>query len=164
MKNLLVIIFLLFSLSGYSQIEYPRYEIDSLGQKVVVLTVQQAQALDNNTDLLVLFEKLNGQIGEYDNVCLKVIADKDKVIASQTVEINKLKESLQNKDDQIIKLQKEIGACNGKIISLEETIKNKDSEINLHLDEIKKVRRKSLAYGGVGGAIVGFIIGILIMK
>ena len=100
-KFLTLIIGMILSLSAYSQysqtkIEYPRYEVDSLGQKVLVMTIEQAQSLDNSTDLLVLFQKLNAQMSDYDSVCVKVINDKDKVIASQKMEIAKLKESINN--------------------------------------------------------------------
>ena len=81
MKAALVFALLfLFTLTAYSQIEYPRYDKDANGQAIVMLTIEQAQALDNNTDLLFMFEKLNSQIGNYDSICLKLVNEKEKVI------------------------------------------------------------------------------------
>jgi hypothetical protein len=71
---------MILSFHTYGQIKYPRYEKDSTGKEVVVLTIEQAQQLDNNTDLLVLFEKVNQQIGSYDSMCIKVINQKDEVV------------------------------------------------------------------------------------
>ena len=56
MRSLLTLLVGLFiSINVFSQeIEYPRYQVDSLGQSVVVMTIEQAQTLDNNSDLLEL--------------------------------------------------------------------------------------------------------------
>ena len=100
MKNFLsLIVGLVLSLSAYSQysqpkIDYPKFETDSNGQQVLVMTIEQAQSLDNSTDLLALLEKQSTQIGQYDSVCVRVINDKEQVIASQKMEIVKLKETL----------------------------------------------------------------------
>lgn len=166
MKKLLAILtFLIFSISAYSQIEYPRFETDSLGQKVVLMTIEQAQALDNNTDLLILFEKMNSNIVNYDSVCIKVINEKDEVINTQTVQISKLKEALLNKDEQIANLQKTIENRDKSILILEKTLVNKDAEINLHLGEIKRVKSKTLIGGLIGGtSIIGLIIALIVIK
>jgi hypothetical protein len=166
MKKILAIItFLIFSFSAFAQIEYPRFETDSTGQKVVLMTIEQAQALDNNSDLLALFEKMNSDISNYDIICVKVINEKDEIINSQTIQINKLKEALQNKDEQISNLQKTIDLKNQSIIVLEKTIQNKDKEINLHLGEIKRIKTKSLVGNIIGGgSIIGLIIALIAIK
>jgi uncharacterized protein (DUF3084 family) len=163
MKKLIsFIIAVLFFSATYSQISYPKFDVDSLGQKVVVLTVEQAQALDNNTDLLVLFEKLNGQIGTYDSVCLKVVNQKDSVIASQEVQINNLKNKLRVKDEKIANLQAEISKQEALVITLNSKITNKDAEIALHKGEIHNVKKKAFKRGAIIGAIVGFLVKCLI--
>lgn len=166
MKRILAIIaFWFISISAYSQSDYPRFETDSLGNKIVLMTIEQAQKLDNNTDLLVLFEKMNADIGDYDKVCVKVINEKDVVINSQTVQISKLKEALLNRDEQIENLQKTNSKQANLIVSLEKTIDNKDREINLHLGEIKRVKSKSLIGGIIGGtSIIGLIIALIAIK
>lgn len=166
MKRILTILFfLIFSLSAYSQIEYPRFEIDSLGQKVVVMTIEQAQALDNNSDLLALFEKMNSDIINYDSVCIKVINEKDEVINMQSIQIDKLKLALENKDAQISNLQKTLENKDKSILLLEKTLENKDKEIELHLGEIKRVKTKTLVGGLIGGtSIIGLIIALIAIK
>lgn len=161
---LALIVILTVQLDAFSQTGYPKFETDSSGQQVVVLTIKQAQALDNNTDLLFLFEKLNSQISDYDSVCIKVISEKDKVIAFQDVQINTLKQSLVNKDNQISKLQEEVSIYLKMITSLNTEIANKDTLIKLHKDQVRKLKIRSAIGGTASGlAIIGLII-LVIMK
>jgi len=163
MKNLLLTFLLLFSLTAYSQIEYPRFEKDSLGRAIIIMTVEQAQALDNNTDLLNLFEKLDTQLGEYDEACIRVIGQKDAVIAVQDIQIKTLKESLLNKDDQIVKLQKEVSLNEAKISSFETELKKKNEEIELHKGEIKRVKTNAILGGSISTVgVIGLIIALIL--
>jgi len=164
MKKLVAFFILFcFALTAYSQIEYPHYDKDANGQAVVILTIEQAQALSNSTDLLLLFETLNSQVASYDSICLKVVDQKNAVIAEQTIQINKLKESLQNRDDQIANLQSTLQKKDKVIFTYKVEINNKNKEIDLHKGEIKRVKRK-LIFAGVGGgiAIVGLIYALLV--
>ena len=164
MKKLLILIFGLFLyISAHAQIEYPRYEIDTCGEKVVVLTIQQAQCLDNSTDLLFLFEKLNSQISNYDSICLKVVNQKDSVISSQSIDIKKLKEDAALKDRQIYDLSKVVMNDSLQKIGFKTEINNKDKEINLRILEIKHAKRDYAIGGGAIGIIVGLVVGILLM-
>jgi len=157
-----LIVILGVHLSAFSQIEYPRYEKDSLGQTVVLLTIEQAQALDNTTDLLALFEKLNSQIINYDSVCVKVIGEKDKVIAQQTIQINKLKEVIANKDQQIENLQATIAKKDETIANLDKQVKNGEEQISLNKKEMKRLKGKMVIGGSLGGlTIIGLILAII---
>ncbi len=163
MKKLLIALFFLLSMNVYAQVEYPRYEKDSLGRTIVLLTLEQAQALDNSTDLLALFEKLNSQITNYDSVCIKVVADKDKVISEQTVQISKLKENLKIKDQQIANLQATIAKKDEVIENLKKEVKNGEETVAANKSEIKRLKGKMVLGGSLGGiAIVGLILGILL--
>ena len=170
MKNFLTLIIgMILSLSAYSQysqpkIDYPRFEIDSLGQQVLVMTIEQAQNLDNGTDLLVLLQKQNTQMGQYDSVCVKVINEKEKVIASQKMEIAKLKESINNKDLQIKALQGEVASYLKKILILEDEVTNRQQVIDEKNLQLKKMKTKMI-FGGIGGgvAIIGLILGFLVI-
>jgi chromosome segregation ATPase len=168
-KFLSLIVGLIFSLSAYSQysqakIDYPKFETDSNGQQVLVMTIEQAQSLDNSTDLLALLEKQSTQIGQYDSVCVRVINDKEQVIASQKMEIAKLKESLNNKDQQIKALQGEVAAYLKKILILEEQVANRQQVIDEKNLQIRKMKTKMI-FGGVGGgvAIIGLILGLVVL-
>ena len=130
MKKILTIITLVFTTFIFAQdvkIEYPRYVVDSTGQKVVQMTIAQAMKLDNNTELLGLFEQLGVEMGNLDQVCIKVINDKDFVISTQKVEITKLKEHTNIKDQEIVVLQNEAFAYVKKIVLLEEQLSNREN-------------------------------------
>jgi len=168
-KFLSLIVGLVLSLSAYSQysqpkIDYPKFETDSNGQQVIVMTIEQAQSLDNSTDLLALLEKQSTQIGQYDSVCVRVINDKEQVIASQKMEIVKLKESIDYKDQQIIALQGEVDAYLKKILFLEEQVTNRQQVIDEKNLQIRKMKTKMI-FGGVSGgvAIIGLIFGLLVL-
>jgi peptidoglycan hydrolase CwlO-like protein len=163
MKKLLFILLLLIATVASAQTEYPKFSTDSTGQNLVILTLEQAQALDNSTDLLVLFEKLNGQVGDYDNACLKVVDEKNAVIASLDIQISKLKERDSYCEKQINNLQKQIAEKDRDIKNLEETVKNKDKEISLHKGEITRVRTNSLLGGALGGAGIATIIFLVLI-
>ena len=166
MKWIFLTILIIFSKISLSQdIDYPKYEVDSNGRKVVVLTIEQAQKLDNNTDLLYLFEKLGDQIGSYDSICIKTINDKNTIISEQSLLIIELKNSLNNKDSAISNLKSQIelyisneNICNNQIKNLNEQIELKD-------EKIRTQKTKMILGGGIGGlSIVGLIIGILFIR
>lgn len=160
----ILILFLLLTINSFSQIDYPKYSVDSLGQNVIVMTIPQAMRLDNNSELLGLFEKLNSQLGEYDSVCVRVITDKEKVIAVQKLEITKLKESLNNKDVQIKNLQNQISKYIITIGILEQEVENRNSVISEKDLQIRGLKTKMI-FGGIGGGtiIIGLILGLILI-
>jgi chromosome segregation ATPase len=92
-----------------------------------------------------------------------VVDQKNAVIAQQTIQINKLKESLQNKDDQITNLQSTLEKKDEVIHTYQAELVNKNKEINLHKGEIRRTKRK-LMFAGVGSglAIVGLIYALIV--
>lgn len=166
MKKILIMIFLMISTISFSQgIEYPRYEVDSLGQKVFVMTIEQAQKLDNNSELLELFEQLNTQIGSYDSVCVQVINDKNVVISNQKVLIGELKNSLDTKDSSIVNLQNQLTKYQVNEVIFNDKIENLNYQIKLKDEKIRQQKTKMIIGGGIGGvSIVGLILGILFIK
>jgi hypothetical protein len=156
MKHILIILMMILSSKIFAQIEYPLFTVDSVGTKLVVLTLEQAQALDNKTDLLPLYEKMSTQINNVDSSCIRTIEEKDKTINSQ----DKL---IKNKNSLIIGKDKEINNLNLQVSNYkitEETykkeIENKNKEIDLHLNKIKRTKGKILIGGGIG-LVVGFV-------
>jgi len=165
MKYTIAILLMFCTSFLFSQLAYPRYEVDSLGQKIILMTIEQAQALDNNSDLLKLFENLDTQLSDYDEICIRVIGQKDAVIAAQDVQMKTLKESLYNKDSVIVNLQLSLAKTEAKVQSLERELLKKDDEINLHKDELVRVKTNMWIGGSTSTlAIIGLIIGIILVK
>ncbi len=160
MKKLLTFIMLIFTISMFSQeIEYPRYEVDSLGQKVVVMTIRQAMILDNNSDLLILFKKYYTETSNLDNICIKVINDKDVVIKTMNIQISKLESDLKVKDDKIKILQNELIAVVSKNELSEKEVANRNDVINQQKKQITNLKVK-MYVGGIGGALI--IVGLVV--
>lgn len=171
MKKLLVFLMIMFvSLSSFSQddttgIDYPRYEVDSLGQKVVVMTIEQAQKLDNNSDLLYLFEELNAQIASYDSICIQAINEKNIVISEQKILIEELNANLDTKDTTIFNLQKQIAEYQLREVMLNDQITNLNEQIDLKDKLIRKQKVKMIIGGSIGGvAIIGLVLGLVLGK
>lgn len=158
MKKILTFLFIMLSSLMMSQgIEYPRIETDSLGQRVVVMTVQQAQRLDNDTDLLAEFKKL-ADANELEKIAyIKVIDANEKVIASQKVEISKLNETIAGKSNEINELKNRINEyavnnsiLNTKFIVSQKLVDEKDKQL-------KKLKTK-MVIGGIGGALAIIVL------
>jgi len=165
MKKFILSLILIFSIQSFafSQTGYPRYEKDSLGNHVVVMTVEQAQILDNQTDLLYLFEQLNSQIVNYDSVCIKVIKEKDNVILEQTVAINKLKEIVSAKNDEVEILKKKLVVKDSIIINLDEQVLKTEEQLNISKKKIRELKTKMWIGGSGGGlAIIALVLAIIL--
>jgi peptidoglycan hydrolase CwlO-like protein len=162
MKKLLILLTLLLTMSSFAQIDYPRIEKDSLGQEVVIMTIEQAQTIDNKLELLSLFENLNIQIDNYEVICLRIINEKEEIIARQDIQIENLKDLNSNKDDQIENLKSQIVSYQVKETMWSEEILNKDKEIKLHKEKIDKQRNRMILGGSIGGAIISGLIAIIL--
>jgi uncharacterized protein (DUF3084 family) len=145
------------------QIKYPRFSVDSLGQKIVELTVEQAQKLDNNSEVLILFQKLASEYRKSDSVCVKVINDKEKVITSQKVLIGNLNETVKTQNEMISTLQAEVNQHEEKAKILQLEVDNRQGVIKEKDKQIKKMKLKMIFGGGLGAAIItGLLIAVLL--
>ena len=73
------------------------------------------------------------------------------------------KESLLNKDEQIVKLQKDISLNEGKITSFETELKKKNEEIELHKGEIRRVKKNAILGGGISAiGAIGLLIALIL--
>jgi len=135
------------------QIRYPRFEVDSLGQKVVVMTIPQAMKLNNNSNILTKFEQLEAEMQDYENMCIKVVNEKDEVIVKLNVVITKQDQQLIIKDEKINALQEEILAWMQKNKVLESQLANRQEVIDEKDRQIKRLKLK-MVIGGVGGAAI----------
>lgn len=161
LKFILTILTFLLSISTFSQ-EYPRIEKDSTGQVFVIMTLEQAQVLDNKAEILSLFEDMNIQVGQYDEICLKVINDKEEVIAKQDILIKNLNDLNGNKDDQISNLKNQIESYSLKNLKCEEILENKNKEIDIHKEKIRKQKNRMIIGGSIGGAVISGLILLII--
>ena len=163
MRKLFTILMTLIFTTMFSQvtqeIKYPRFEKDSLGQKVIVMTIQQAMKLNNNSNILEKFEKLSQEMKDYEDMCIKVVNEKDEVIARLDVTITKLDQQIIVKDDKIKALQGEILAWMEKNHVLETQLANRQQVIDEKDKQLRRLKTK-MVVGGIGGSVV--IVGLLL--
>ena len=164
MRKLFTILTMLFFTTMFSQvtqpIKYPKFEVDSLGQKVIVMTIPQAMKLNNNSNILEKFEKLQAEMQDYENICIKVINEKDETIAKLDIVITKQDGQLVAKDEKINTLQGEILDWMKKTGTLEKLLTNRQEVIDEKDKQISKMKFK-MVVGGIGG---GTIIVVLVLK
>ena len=166
MRKLFTILTMLIFTTMFSQvtqeIKYPRFEKDSLGQKVIIMTIPQAMKLNNNSNILEKFEKLQAEMQDYENICIKVIDEKDKVIARLDVVITKQDGQLVAKDEKIKALQGEILAWMEKNNVLEKQLANRQEVIDEKDKQLSRLKTK-MVVGGIGGSviIIGLVLSVL---
>ena len=163
MRKLFTILMTLIFTTMFSQvtqeIKYPRFEKDSLGQKVIVMTIPQAMKLNNTSNILEKFEKLQAEMKDYEDMCIKVVNEKDEVIARLDVTITKLDQQIIVKDDKIKALQGEILAWMEKNHVLEKQLANRQQVIDEKDKQLSRLKTK-MVVGGIGGSVV--IVGLLL--
>jgi len=163
MKFLLTFISVLFFTSVFSQ-EYPRIEKDSLNNDVMVLTIDQAQKLDNDLDLLNLYKSLDDECAKQESVYVQVVNDKDAVIASQKLEISALIEYSENKTAQITVLQKQVNEYKNNNSILQAQVDNRQKVIGEKDLQIGILKSK-FRWTGIGAvAIITVLTTLLIIK
>lgn len=164
MRKLFIILMTLTFTTMFSQvtqqIKYPRFEVDSLGQKVVIMTIPQAMKLNNNSNILGKFEQLQAEMQDYENMCIKVVNEKDEVIVKLNVVITKQDQQLVIKDDKIKALQEEIIGWMQKNKVLETEVANRQKVIDEKNSQLSRLKTK-MVVGGIGGSVV--IIGLVLV-
>lgn len=162
MKTLFIIIAILFSTISFAQIEYPMIKIDETGREVVIMTLEQAQKLDNDSDLLKLYKELDDECAKRDAICIQVVNDKDKVIASQTVEIAKLSQYTNNKESQIATLQNTINEYkNNNSILIAQAVNRQD--LITEKDNIIGNMKSKMLWGSIGSGVITISLAILLI-
>ena len=164
MKKLFTLLMTLVFTTMFSQvtqkIKYPRFEVDSLGQKVIVMTIPQAMKLNNNSNILEKFEQLQAEMQDYENICVKVINEKEEVIAKLDVVITKQDSQLVKKDEKINALQQEILGWMQKNQVLQIEVTNRQKVIDEKDSQLSRLKTK-MVVGGIGGSAI--IIGLVLV-
>jgi hypothetical protein len=156
---ILGLVFIMMSMFGFSQ-EYPRLEKDSLGNQIVILTLQQAQKLDNNMEILTMLEQAIVDCDNLNNSYLKVIDEQKRTIALLEVDNKLLKEQIVDKDKSIANLQTRLDNA----IELSATCETQKTELSGQItilnDEISTLKTKrNIGYGvGVLGALGAILV------
>ena len=159
-KILITMVLVLSSVLAFSQTDYPRIETDSLGKKVVVMTIEQAQKIDNNLEILQLMEKAQLECDSLNMSYIRVIDNQGKQISLLELDIKHLKEQLNSKDEQITNLQTRLSNSETTNKLCEEQKLNYEKQVDILKDEVRKQKNHKIVGFIVGG--VGTLGGILL--
>ena len=96
MKKILLLIMILISFNIYSQ-DYPRIELNNKGEKIVVFTLEQAQKIDNDLEILELMKVARVKCDSLNLSYIKVI-DEQK---GEIIILKKLNDEL-SKNESLI--------------------------------------------------------------
>ena len=161
MKIIFCLIATMISFVSTSQ-EYPKIEHNKRGEKVVVFTLEQAQKIDNDLEILSLLEKSSIQCDSLNLSNARTIEAQARQIEFLDKGIILLEEQVKDKDLQIENISTRFKNLekNNKICDEQKTIKERQIS-KLKLD-LKKEKAKSWLLGGSGIAIG--ILAILIIR
>lgn len=141
--------FVLTSVLAFSQ-DYPRIETDSSGQKVVIMTIEQVQKIDNNLEILQLMERAQLECDSLNMSYIKVIDNQGKQISLLEIDIKHLKEQITSKDEQINNLQVRLANSETNNKLCEDQKANYEKQVGVLTDEVRKQKTHK---------VIGFIVG-----
>ena len=159
-KFILTTIVVLLTSMVFSQTSYPRIERDSVGNKILVMTISQAQKIDNNLELYKLLSLEGDECDSLNVSYVKVIDELNKQVTLFTIDVNALKGQINEKDQQISNLQTQLKnitesnqLCNAQKV-------DDQKQIDILNKEIKRQKFRKVLGFIVGGAalVLEFII------
>ena len=163
-KILITMMLVLSSVLAFSQTDYPRIETDSLGKKFVVMTIEQAQKIDNNLEILQLMEKAQLECDSLNMSYIRVIDNQGKQISLLGLDIKHLKEQINSKDEQITNLQVRLANSETNNKLCEDQKVNFEKQVGVLTDEVRKQKtHKVIGFiaGGIG-TLGGILLAILL--
>ena len=163
-KILITMMLVLSSVIAFSQIDYPRIQTDSLGQKVVVMTIEQVQKIDNNLEILELMERAQLECDSLNLSYIRVIDNQNKQISLLELDIKHLKEQINSKNEQITNLQTRLSNLETANKLCEEQKLNYEKQVDVLKDEVRKQKNYKIIGFIVGGAgtLGGILLSILL--
>jgi chromosome segregation ATPase len=160
MKNLLLTLLLtITNFLTFAQ-DYPRIETDSTGKKIVIMTYEQAQKIDNTFELIKLLEKAGAECDNLTLSYVKVIDTLNKQVRLLETDINLYKGQVVDKNKQIDNLQERLSNCETNQSLCDEQISKRNKQIDLLNEEITTLKvKRNVGWGvGIGGVFLGILI------
>ena len=147
--------------------DFPAWYIingDTIG---VTFTIEQAQKIDNDLELLYLMEQKGASCDSLSVRYIRIIDEKDNTISFLQLKVNTLEDIINDKESQIGILldkannyEKDINLANSQLLKKDTIIVNKNLQIGeLNKEVTKYKKQRNLA---IGGGVVGIVTTILI--
>lgn len=162
MKYLITLIIVLSSIICVSQ-TYPKIEIDSSGNKFVVMTLEQAQKVDNNMEMLILLERSIVDCDNLNNSYIKVIDGQKRLISLLQIDVEILKQQSMDKDLLISNIQERLDNSIQISMKCDSQKSELNNKVTILEDEITRLKvKRNVGYGvGVVGLISLILLSIL---
>jgi len=147
-------------INGTTTGPFPSYFIDTSGHKAgVVLTIEQAQRVDNDYDLLELLEKQQLGCDTTIKTYQILVKHQDELVAALNLDVSQKDSLLRGKDALIEELKGQIKVYIHDAILCGTLVDNKDEEIKMLKKQVFKLKvQKIVGFTGVavfGGVAVG---------
>ena len=163
-KLLLSLILITISFFANSQsTELPQYLIEGGDTIGIIISVEQAQALDNDAELLALFKQLRMDCDNLDSYYLQVINSLDQKMGLLEIKNKELYNQSVEKMSLIENLNKQIENCEQNKGLCDDQISIKNEEVKTLKGEIRRQKiRKFISIGG--NVVLAVITTLLIIK
>jgi hypothetical protein len=152
MKIVFSIMLVLISFLSYSQ-EYPKIELNQKGEKVMIFTIEQAQKIDNDLEILAILEKSKIQCDSLNLSYIKIVDAQNHQIVLLEKSVYELKAQIVDKDSQIGNLSVQIKNLEQSNNLCDEQKLLKDKQIDGLKSDLQKEKIKKWLFGGVGLAV-----------
>jgi len=149
------------SVDSTKTIDYPSFYIvggDTLG---IIISIEQAQSLDNDLELYGLFEKMKISCDSTIKAYVVVVNEYSNQVAILETKTKSLETANQAKDVQIKELNGQIANYKSDLEKAGRQLKLKSKVITNQEKRITNLKIQRTAYT-IGGGLVGIGIGILI--
>lgn len=160
-KIILILILSICYIIGYGQInkqDLPQYYVQNGDTIGIILSVEQVQKLDNDVELLYMFEMLSIKCDSLDKHYVKVINDMNDVITLKEVSIKNLTTQNATFSSEVDKLKSAIKIKESQLKICEEQRVNDSIAIAMLKQDLKKSKIKNL----VSWSSTGFVSAIAI--
>jgi predicted RNase H-like nuclease (RuvC/YqgF family) len=149
MKKILILLIILISSISVKSQDLPKYLIENGDTIGIVLSIEQAQKLNKDSELLTLFRQLNVDCDKLDISYVKVINSLDQKVALLEFNNRNLK-SLNLKNDSLVKnLQEQVNTVTENKNLCDEQLGLKKEENEILKEQLKKEKfRKFLSITG----------------
>jgi hypothetical protein len=163
-KLILSIILITISFFANSQsTDLPQYLIEGGDTIGIIISVEQAQSLDNDAELLSLFKQLRMDCDNLDSYYLQVINSLDQKMGLLEIKNKELYNQSVEKISLIENLNKQIENCEQNKDLCDDQISIKNEEVKTLKGEIRRQKiRKFISIGG--NVVLAVITTLLIIK
>lgn len=159
MKLISILISFFILCSAQAQIDiYPLVSKDTLGNDIVIMTIQQANKLDNLSSFGIEMKLLYDNLTEVDSLCQELQSEKDSLIVYLNEFIITKDSIVEIQNNQLSNLNNQISNFIRQDSLYRLEISNKDEEIILKDEKINDLKFKGLLSGSMNIIVLILIL------